>query len=326
MGRYCPCADLKRGAADLAIAASALVQSQIFFGGSFASVVTAALHGSASLAAAALLIIWAATLIAGLVESLLGWRAVQAHRDPFTVDHFVIALAVGLACVYALYAGWSLPLEWGAFFAAGSRSALLAVAAYNATEVCLQLRGPVALLFAWRPAPRNDPPPDNGFLGDLFRRREVEAQDAGAAAQLAEFRAALDDLAREAEQHKQAAVTWEQERAAWDNERAAWQDAVAERDRAITEIASERDRHAQENSRVAVARDRFQSNGRKLLAEVKHLRNQADELRSHADAIRKVPGGWKAVSKAVHPDTGPQGDSAARTEIFKLVKHILGER
>ena len=59
--------------------------------------------------------------------------------------------------------------------------------------------------------------------------------------------------------------------------------------------------------------------GKELLAEV-------DEFRSHAEAIRKVPGGWKAVSKAVHPDTGPPGERAARTEIFKLVKHIFEGR
>jgi len=84
-----------------------------------------------------------------------------------------------------------------------------------------------------------------------------------------------------------------------------------------------------EVARARARGDHFQAKGRQLLAEVKELRSQAEadaELRGHAEAIRKFPGGWKAMSKAVHPDTAPAGDRAARTEIFKLVNLVFEER
>ena len=64
----CPCGNLKRGAADLAIAASMAAQPQIFFGGAFVPVVTAALHGTATLTTAAVLIVWVAILGGGIFQ------------------------------------------------------------------------------------------------------------------------------------------------------------------------------------------------------------------------------------------------------------------
>ena len=49
-------------------------------------------------------------------------------------------------------------------------------------------------------------------------------------------------------------------------------------------------------------------------------------LRSHAEVIRKFAGGRNAMLKAIHPDTGPPGDRAARDEIFKLVRLIFEGR
>jgi hypothetical protein len=305
---------LKRGAADLAIAASMVAQQEIFFGGDLVPAVTAALHGTASFGTAAVLILWVATLAAGVVESLEGYRAAQAHRDPFDAGDFVISLAVSLACLYALHAGWSLPPEWGAFIAACSRSALLAVAAYSMAGVYLQLRGPVALLFVPRAPPRHDPLPDNSFLGDLFGR-QVERQDSGAAAQLAEYREVVDGLAREVEQHRQALVTWQQERV-------TWQEAVAERDRAITELASERDRTisavvaerdwiAAERNQLAAAlcdvtatRDRYQSNGKRIKAEKREI-----------ETVLLLQGVERALDKALHPNAHG-GKSAAELRAF----------
>lgn len=315
-GWRCPCVDLKRGAADLAVAASMLVQPQIFFGGAFVPVVTAALHGTASLLTAAALIGWLMFLAGGLFESLQGYRTALSHRDPFNAEPFIMSLAGGLACFYALYAGWSLPLEWGgAFIAACSRTALLAGAAYNAAGVWLQLRGPVALLFVRR-VPRNDPLPDNSFLGDLFSRRET--QDSGAAAQLAEYREVIDGLAQEVEQNRQAVVTWQQERV-------TWQEAVAECERVITEIASERNRALSavvaERDSIAAERDyfagelvrvtakadkadRYLTSGKKMAAE-----------RRDIETVLLLPGVERALVKALHPDAHG-GKSAAELRAF----------
>ncbi|MBV9152696.1 MAG: hypothetical protein JO204_13060 [Alphaproteobacteria bacterium] len=81
--------------------------------------------------------------------------------------------------------------------------------------------------------------------------------------------------------------------------------ALAERDAIIAEVTA--------------SRDRYQANGKKLLAEVR-------ELRDHAEAIRNFAGGWKAISKATHPDRAAPEDRAAREEIFKLMQIIFNGR
>lgn len=70
-----------------------------------------------------------------------------------------------------------------------------------------------------------------------------------------------------------------------------------------------------ELERTRATRDRYQTNGLKLLDEVK-------ALRAHRDAIRKI--GWHEISKATHPDTAPPEQRAAREELFKLVKTMFG--
>jgi hypothetical protein len=84
--------------------------------------------------------------------------------------------------------------------------------------------------------------------------------------------------------------------------------AVAERDAAIAALQAAL-------TETRETRDRFKTNGQKLLAEIR-------PLRVHSEAILKL--GWHAMSKAAHPDTGGQENEAARAELFKLVKTIFG--
>jgi hypothetical protein len=88
--------------------------------------------------------------------------------------------------------------------------------------------------------------------------------------------------------------------------------ALAERDRQIRSLIDE-------VSSLRARGDRFQAKGRQLLAEVAGLR-------AHAEAIRNFAGGRNAMLKAIHPDTGPPEDRAARTEIFKLIQLIFEDR
>lgn len=258
----CPCASLKRGAALLAVASSMGVQPQIFFGGAVVPVVDAALHGTASLARAGLLIAWLVIAATGVFESLQGYRAAQAHRDYFDAQALARPLGAGLVCLYLLYRGWSLPLAWGALIAAGSRSTLLSAAAYNAAGLWLQLRGPLAGLFVR--LPRHDPLPQFPDWGQPLE------QYSGAAAELAECRAVMASLAQEVEQ----------------NER-----DIAARERAITEIAAERDRLAHDLARVTATRDRYQSNGKRIKAEQREIKT-----------VLLLPGVERALVKALHPD------------------------
>lgn len=302
----CPCASLKRGAACLAVAASIAVQPRIFLAGDLVPSVTAALHGTASLATAVVLIGWLVLAADGVFESLQGYRAAQSHRDYFDAGMLVTPLAVGLLCLYALYSGWSLPPSWGAVVAALSWCALLAAVAYNAAGVWLQLRGPVALLFAQLVPQRHAPLPDNSFFGDWFPQ-----QDSGAAAQLAECREIMDSLALEVEQLRG-------ERDLWRQERVTWQETVGARERIIRDIAAERDQFAIERDHFAATRDRYQSNGKRIKAE--KLQLEAEKLQ--LETICKFPGVKKALVKATHPDTGTGGDVRSRTKIFQALQAV----
>jgi hypothetical protein len=284
-GLHCPCADLKRGAADLAIAASMAVQPQIFFGGDLVPAVTAALHGTAAWEVAAPLILWVVTLAVGLFQSLQGYRAAQWHRDPFNVEQFTRSLGAGLLCLYALYAGWALPLEWGALVGACGRCVLLAGVAYNTAGVWLQLRGPVALLFVRQR--------QNYFA----HQWEQPPQDSGAAAQLAEHREVMDSLAQEVEQSRQ--------------ERVIWQDTVAARERTINEIASERDGIAAERDYFAGELVRETERSERYLTSGKNMAAERRDIKT----VRMLPGVERALEKAVHPNAHG-GKSAAEVRAF----------
>jgi hypothetical protein len=302
-GLRCPCVSLKRGCANMALAASIFAQWQILFGGDFVPVVVAAFHGTASLLPVAALIGWAVLVAAGVFESLEGYRAAQSHRDPFNAEAVAWSLGVGLFCLYALYAGWSVPLTWGTLLVASSRCALLAGVAYNAAGLWLQIRGPVAALFVRLPR-FDDPPPQEQYYEADSHWQEPPQQDSGAAAQLAEYREVIDGLAQEVEQHRRARVTWQ-------GERVTWQEAVAERDRAISEIATERDRSAAERDHfagefvsVTAKCDRYLRSGKKMAAE-----------RRDIETVLRLPGVERALIKALHPDAHG-GKSAAELRAF----------
>jgi hypothetical protein len=84
-----------------------------------------------------------------------------------------------------------------------------------------------------------------------------------------------------------------------------WQAAVAERDELIRALAAERDR-------ASAARDRYQDNGRRALAQLREL-----------ESILAFPGAKTALLKALHPDTGAGGDVAARTAAFQTLMAAL---
>jgi hypothetical protein len=276
-------------------------------------VVTAVLHGTAAWWAAAVLILWVVTLVAGLFVSLEGYRAAQWHRDPFNAGALAPPLGVGLLCLYALYAGWSLPLEWGAVLAACSRCALSAAVAYNAAGLWLQLRGPVALLFErqsgdplfrgfenlFKPKPRPDPQSDYQWPDSQWR--EPDSGAAALLAELAEYREVADNLAHEVEQSRCALA--ERDRVITEIEAAGNRvigEVVTERDG----IAAERDGIAAERDYLAAKCDRYLTSGKMMAAE-----------RRDTETWLMLPGVERALVKALHPNAHG-GKSAAELRAF----------
>jgi chromosome segregation ATPase len=151
------------------------------------------------------------------------------------------------------------------------------------------------------------------------RMARLEAENAELRATRAE---ALSRVAQQANELNQARATFggyndliagqRRQLAQQADELEEYRRALAERDEQILSLKDE-------VSRQTTRGNRFQTKGRQLLAEVA-------ELRRHADAIRKFAGGRNAMFKAMHPDTAPPEDRAARTEIFKLVQFIFEGR
>jgi hypothetical protein len=84
-----------------------------------------------------------------------------------------------------------------------------------------------------------------------------------------------------------------------------WSVAIEERDERISALVGERDQ-------ACVERNRGQ-------AAVDHARAQIDNLES----IIAFPGVKNALRKALHPDTGTNGDLTSRTEIFQTLNAVL---
>jgi chromosome segregation ATPase len=144
------------------------------------------------------------------------------------------------------------------------------------------------------------------------RMARLEAENAELRATRAE---ALSRVAQQANELNQARATF-----------GGYNDLIAGQRRQLAQQADELEEYrgalAERDTiiaKVTAARDRFQAKGRQLLAEVA-------ELRRHADAIRNFAGGRNAMFKAIHPDTAPPEDRAARTEVFKLVQLIFEGR
>lgn len=89
---------------------------------------------------------------------------------------------------------------------------------------------------------------------------------------------------------------------------AQWKAAVAERDEYIAALAEERDQACE-------ARDRYQANGKRAVAQLHEL-----------ETIIAFPGVKTALVKALHPDPviGTGGDVAARTAAFQTLMAALG--
>jgi hypothetical protein len=69
---------------------------------------------------------------------------------------------------------------------------------------------------------------------------------------------------------------------------------------------------AQQLEAAQAARDRFQANGKKLLAHYREL-----------ESIIAFPGVKNALFKALHPDTGTGGDVASRTAAFQVLMGVF---
>jgi hypothetical protein len=91
-----------------------------------------------------------------------------------------------------------------------------------------------------------------------------------------------------------------------------WQAALAARDETILGLYRERDELAAELARACATRDRYQANGKRVLAQNREM-----------ESILKFPGVPEALTKALHPDTGKGGDMRARTAIFQALMPVL---
>jgi chromosome segregation ATPase len=116
---------------------------------------------------------------------------------------------------------------------------------------------------------------------------EQAARIADYEAQLDEYRAALGDR--------------EQENTALRGRLDQYAAALAARDAQISTLADEL-------RRTAETRDTYQTNGKRLNAEVR--------------LILQFPGALDALQKALHPDTGQGGNVRSRTEVFQILNAV----
>jgi hypothetical protein len=64
-------------------------------------------------------------------------------------------------------------------------------------------------------------------------------------------------------------------------------------------------------AQTEATRDRYQRNGKRLLAQMREL-----------ESIIAFPGVMRALEKALHPDTGTGGDAALRTAMFQTLMTV----
>jgi hypothetical protein len=64
-------------------------------------------------------------------------------------------------------------------------------------------------------------------------------------------------------------------------------------------------------AQTEATRDRYQTNGKRLLAQMREL-----------ESIFAFPGVMRALEKALHPDTGAGGDAAVRTAMFQILMTV----
>jgi len=272
-GAPCPCLKLKHGAGALAFCAYIVAWSRVLLGGDFGAVIAAAFNGALPPDTAWLLASWVAIAAVGTAAAVAGYLATLTHYDHFDLFALAAAVAGSAFFFFAIKAGWSLPASvCGEWLAVLSRGVFFAGLSYNAADIWLQLRGPLAALAAEiRPAPAPRPPLQ---WPDTPPRWDAPPVDA---AQLAEYREVIGALSQEVEQSRTALVTWQQ--------------AVAERDRAISDLAAERDRLAAAFADKQATCDRFAANG-------KHYKT----LSAQSDCLLQFPGALKALEKVVHPN------------------------
>ena len=283
----CPCINLKHGAAALAFCAYVVAWSRVLLGGDFEVVIAGAVNGTLPPDTALLLVAWVGTATVGAAALIVGYRATRTHYDPFDAFALAAAVAGALFFLYAVNACWSLPARGcGVWLAVLSRGVFYAGLSYNAANIWLQLRGPLAFL-ASQMRPMQRPPLQ---WPDAPPQWDVPPVDPP---QLAEYREVLGALTQEVEQSRNALVTWQQ--------------AVAERDRTIGDLAADL-------ARVTTTRDRYQANGKRIAAEKREM-----------DAIFKVPGVYEAARRAArsatHPDRATSdADRRARTAKFQEIE------
>jgi hypothetical protein len=84
-----------------------------------------------------------------------------------------------------------------------------------------------------------------------------------------------------------------------------------EQEQRIAQLTATLTEMAWQLAQTEATRDRYQRNGKRLLAQMREL-----------ESIIAFPGVMRALEKALHPDTGAGGDAAARTAMFQTLMTI----
>jgi hypothetical protein len=84
-----------------------------------------------------------------------------------------------------------------------------------------------------------------------------------------------------------------------------------EQEQRIAELTATLTAMAWQLAQTEATRDRYQKNGKRLLAHMREL-----------ESIFGFPGVMRSLEKALHPDTGAGGDAAARTAMFQTLMAV----
>jgi hypothetical protein len=84
-----------------------------------------------------------------------------------------------------------------------------------------------------------------------------------------------------------------------------------EQEERIAELTATLTAMAWQLAQTEATRDRYQRNGKRLLAQMREL-----------ESIIAFPGVMRALEKALHPDAGAGGDAGARTAMFQTLMTI----
>jgi hypothetical protein len=100
------------------------------------------------------------------------------------------------------------------------------------------------------------------------------------------------------------------------------------REERIAALSASVARLALQLAQTEATRDRYQKNGKRLLAQMRELDSIIAPMRERMgemgelESIIAFPGVMRALEKALHPDTGAGGDTATRTAMFQTLMTI----